>query len=168
MYKDIPAASSPNVNGYVASLLVTDLFRDENQHTHRHTHTTAFAWEFHKTPTVRFARQYSEHERTKPKPNGPVFCTLQYGKSTAGGRLERSHSSEARKIAELVPLVLSLAGTLEGARCLRVMVGAKDGVGEAVQSAILREGGNRTTAVKGGGGGDAALGVGVVVYMLVR
>lgn len=65
-------------------------------------------------------------------------------------------------IAELVPLVLGLAETVEGARCLRAMVaaGGSGGVGDAARVAILWQ--NVEVGTEG-----TAVGIRVVVRMLV-
>lgn len=65
-------------------------------------------------------------------------------------------------IAALVPLVLDLAGTMEGARCLRAMVAAESGVGEAVHAAILEQ--DHLADVTS----EAIVGVRAIVRMLVR
>lgn len=80
------------------------------------------------------------------------------GDVTAGGG-----KLDVEAVAEVFPLVLSLAGTtLEGARCLRAMFAARGGVGEAAQAAVLRGG------VVGDAGGAGAGGIGAIVAMLVR
>lgn len=93
--------------------------------------------------------------------------------TTAGGA-ETTNSSntaegvatEVDGVASLVPLVLTLTGTVEGARCLRAMVFAGGGIGSAVQAAILRQ--DQQLKEVGGAAGVMSVGIRGVVRMLVR
>lgn len=83
------------------------------------------------------------------------------GGDGGGGDRGASEAIAVAVVAELLPLVLSLAGTtVEGARCLRSLFAAKGGVGEAAQAAVLSGG--------RGGRSEAAGGIRAIIGLLVR